>query len=58
MAKNHALTIEVDLNCEAWLREMGKKSKNISLIKTRLKHVVPPKDKDRGKLVTSCHCSN
>lgn len=46
MAKNHVLNIEVDLNCETWLREMGKISKNSSLIKNHFKHMVLPEDKD------------
>lgn len=54
MAKNHALTTEIDLNCEAYFREMGKKSENISSVKNHLKHVVPTENKDQRKIIISC----
>lgn len=47
MAKNFALTIEIDLNSEtlASLSGWGKNSKNSSLIKNHLRHE-PTEDKD------------
>lgn len=54
MAKNHALTTEIDLNREAQLREMGKRSENSSSVRNHLKHVVPTENKDQGKIIISC----
>lgn len=45
---------KIDLDCEAQLTEMGKKSENSFSVKNHLKHVVPTEDKDQGKIISSC----